>query len=65
MAGKAKQLRALETRQTEEAQNNDETWQSEAKSGHCSHPSPKLILQRKYGGALVRQYRLEEAERVQ
>jgi hypothetical protein len=31
MAAKEKQLRALEARQTEEAQNNDETWQSNAK----------------------------------
>jgi hypothetical protein len=31
MAAKGKQLRALEAWRTEEAQNNNETWQSEAK----------------------------------
>jgi hypothetical protein len=31
MAVKEKQFRALEARQTQEAQNNDETWQSEVK----------------------------------
>jgi hypothetical protein len=31
MTAKEEQLCALETRQTEEVQSNDETWQSEAK----------------------------------
>jgi hypothetical protein len=47
MAAKERLLRVLEARQMEEAQNNDETWQSEPKWGHCSHDSLKLILQRK------------------
>jgi hypothetical protein len=31
MAAEEKQFHALEARETEEARNNDETWQSEAK----------------------------------